>query len=192
MATEGRTAGRIRLDGVDKRIIEALQTEGRRPFRRIADDLAVSESAVRYRVQRLQEAGILQIVGLADPLRIGFATMALVGVRVQPGHLAEVSRRICALSEVSYVAMVTGSFDLFAEVICRDPADFTEFLTERLHRIEGIIGVESFMILQLHKLSYRWGAAAAEPNKRADGVATARAPRKRATKARPATTGART
>ena len=167
MATDGRPAGRIRLDGIDKRIIEELQAEGRRPFRRIADDLAVSESAVRYRVQRLQQAGILQIVGLADPLRIGFATMALVGVRVQPGHLAEVSRRISALSEVSYVAMVAGSFDLFAEVICRDPDDFTEFLTERLHRIEGILGVESFMILQLHKLSYRWGVAAAEPNKRA-------------------------
>src|SRR3990170_3310357 len=90
-----------------------------------------------------------------------------VGVRVQPGHLAEVSRRISALSEVSYVAMVAGSFDLFAEVICRDPDDFTEFLTGRLHRIEGILGVESFMILQLHKLSYRWGVAAAEPNKRA-------------------------
>ncbi len=176
MATDGRPAGRIRLDGIDKRIIEELQAEGRRPFRRIADDLAVSESAVRYRVQRLQQAGILQIVGLADPLRIGFATMALVGVRVQPGHLAEVSRRICALSEVSYVAMVVGSFDLFAEVICRDPDDFTEFLTGRLHRIEGIIGVESFMILQLHKLSYRWGAAAgAEPTERATRARRAKA-----------------
>jgi len=97
MATDGRTAGRIRLDSIDKRIIEELQAEGRRPFRRIADDLAVSERAVRYRVQRLQQAGILQIVGPADPLRIGFATMALGGVRVPPGPIAEVSRRISAL-----------------------------------------------------------------------------------------------
>ena len=164
MATDARAAGRIRLDGIDKRIIEELQAEGRRPYQRIADDLTVSESAVRYRVQRLQEAGILQIVGIADPLRIGFGTMALVGVRVRPGHLVEVSRQIAALPEVSYVAMVTGSFDVFAEVICRDPADFTEFLTDRLHRIEGILGAESFMILQLHKLSYRWGVGRIDPN----------------------------
>lgn len=162
MAQESRASGRIRLDAIDKRIIEELQVEGRRAFRRIADDIGVSEGAVRYRVQRLQETGILQIVGIADPLRIGFSTMALVGVRVQPGRLVEVCRQIAALPQTSYVAMVTGSFDLFAEVICRDPADFTEFLTERLHRIEGVLGAESFIILQLHKLSYRWGVGAVE------------------------------
>lgn len=163
MAGDGRSAGGIRLDTIDKRIIEELQVEGRRPFQRIADDIGVSEGAVRYRVQRLENAGILQIVGIADPLRIGFATMALVGIRVQPGRLVEVAQRIASLPQTSYVAMVTGAFDLFAEVICRDPADFTEFLTERLHRIDGILGAESFMILRLHKLSYGWGVGPIEP-----------------------------
>ncbi len=172
MVTDQQTAGHFRLDLIDKQIIEELQAEGRRPFQRIADDLAVSESVVRYRVQRLQDAGILQVVGIADPLRIGFATMALVGVRVRPGHLVEVSRRIAALPEVSYVAMVTGSFDLFAEVICRDPVEFTEFLTDRLHQIEGILGAESFMILQLHKLSYRWGVGRMDPDGPRPVVAT--------------------
>ena len=185
VTTDGRPTGRIRLDEIDDRIIEELQAEGRRPFRRIADDLAVSESAVRYRVQRLEEAGILQIVGIADPLRIGFTTMVLVGVRVSPGHLVEVSQQIAALPEVSYVAMVTGSFDVFAEAICRDPADFTSFLTDKLHRIEGIVGAESFMVLQLHKLSYRWGVGRTDPKAPLPSVGAVRAPRNRPGKSRP-------
>jgi Lrp/AsnC family transcriptional regulator, regulator for asnA, asnC and gidA len=163
MSGEGRSGRGIRLDGIDRRIIEELQVDGRRPFSRIAENLGVGEGAVRHRVKRLEAAGILQIVGIADPLKIGYGTMALIGIRVRPGFLSDVSRSIGSLPETSYVAMVTGAFDLFAEVICRDLADFTALLTERLYRIEGIMASESFMILQLHKLSYRWGAGLIEP-----------------------------
>jgi Lrp/AsnC family transcriptional regulator for asnA, asnC and gidA len=154
--------GRIRLDEVDRRIIEALQVEGRRPYKRIAAEIGVSEGAVRYRVQRLEDAGILQVVGIADPLRIGFNTMALVGVRVRPGTMEHVCRELAALPQASYVAMVTGSFDVFVEAICRDPEDFRRFLTEDLHAIDGVLGAESFIILELHKLAYGWGVASAD------------------------------
>jgi len=156
-------AGRLRLDEIDRSIIEALQVEGRRPYKRIADEIGVSEGAVRYRVARLEEAGILQVVGIADPLRIGFNTMALVGVRVRPGSMEQVCRELAALPQASYVAMVTGSFDVFVEAICRDPEDFRTFLTRDLHAIDGVLGAESFIILELHKLAYGWGVASADP-----------------------------
>lgn len=153
----------IRLDRVDQGIIEALQGDGRRPYSRIAAELGVSEGSVRYRVGRLEEAGILQVVGIADPLKVGFNTMALVGVRVEPGKLPQVCAELARLPQTSYVAMVTGAFDVFAEVICRDPADFRSFLTDHVHAIDGIRAAESFMILELHKLAYGWGVAGAEP-----------------------------
>jgi Lrp/AsnC family transcriptional regulator for asnA, asnC and gidA len=146
-----------RLDDVDRRVIAALQTDGRRPYSRIAADLGVSESVVRYRVQRLEEAGVLQVVGIADPLRLGFDRMALVGIRVRPGMVREVCQRVVELPETSYVVMVAGSFDVLIELVCRDTAHFTEVLTERLQKIDGIVATESFFALEIHKLAYGWG-----------------------------------
>ncbi len=152
----------LRLDDLDRRIIAVLQTDGRRPFSRIAADLDVSESVVRYRVGRLEEHGLLQIVGIADPLRIGFDRMALLGVRVQPGKLPDVCAAVSALPETSYVAETAGSFDLFVEVVCRDTSHFAELLKGRLHRIDGITAVDSFLVLGIHKLAYGWGVPGVE------------------------------
>jgi Lrp/AsnC family transcriptional regulator for asnA, asnC and gidA len=145
------------LDDIDRRIIGALQAEGRRPYSRIAKDLGVSESVVRYRVQRLEEAGMLQVVGIADPLRIGFDRMAMIGLKVRPGTLQQVCEAITAFPETSYVAAVAGSYDALVEVVCRDTAHFTELLTERLHHVDGVTSAESFLVLEIHKMAYGWG-----------------------------------
>lgn len=146
-----------KLDEIDKRVIAALQAEGRRPISRIAVDLGVSESVVRYRVQRLEQAGVLQVVGIADPLRIGFDRMALIGLKVRPGAVHQVCEAATALPETSYVAAIAGSYDVIIEVICRDTAHFTELLTERVHRIDGVLAAESFLVLEIHKMAYGWG-----------------------------------
>lgn len=160
----GRLGGEtLHLDQLDQGIIEALQRDGRRPYARIASELGMSEGAVRYRVQRLEESGILQVVGIADPLKIGFNTMALIGVRVEPGKLPAVTAELAKLPEASYVATVTGAFDVMVEVICRDPAHFRTFLTDGIHPIPGIRSAESFMILELHKLAYGWGVGDVKP-----------------------------
>lgn len=145
------------LDPTDRRIIGALQADGRRPYSRIASDIGVSESVVRYRVQRLEEAGMLQIVGIADPLRIGFDRMALIGIKVRPGTVEAVCEAATALPETSYVAAIAGSFDLIVEVICRDTSHFTELLNKRLHHIDGVVSTESFLVLEIHKMAYGWG-----------------------------------
>jgi Lrp/AsnC family transcriptional regulator for asnA, asnC and gidA len=152
----------VKLDDVDRGIIATLQADGRRPFSRIAGDLGVSESVVRYRVARLEEHGLLQIVGIADPLRIGFDRMALLGIRVRPGSVEHVCEEMAALPETSYVAETAGSFDLFVEVICRDTSHFAGLLKERVHRIDGVVAVESFLVLDIHKLAYGWGVPAVE------------------------------
>jgi Lrp/AsnC family transcriptional regulator for asnA, asnC and gidA len=145
------------LDLIDRRVIGALQAEGRRPYSRIAADLGVSESVVRYRVARLEESGMLQIVGIADPLRLGFDRMALIGLKVRPGTLQDVCRAVTAFPETSYVAAIAGAYDVIVEVICRDTAHFTELLTQRLHNTEGVLSTESFLVLEIHKMAYGWG-----------------------------------
>lgn len=152
------------LDDIDRRLIAELQTDGRKPYSRIASALDVSESVVRYRAQRLEDEGLLQVVGIADPLRIGFDRMALVGLRVEPGSARRVCEAATALPETSYVVMIGGSFDVLVEVICRDTDHFTELLTERLQTIDGIVAAESFFVLEVHKMAYGWGVP---------GVATA-------------------
>jgi Lrp/AsnC family transcriptional regulator for asnA, asnC and gidA len=148
-----------KLDDVDRRIIGALQADGRRPYSRIAADLGVSESVVRYRAQRLEATGVLQVVGIADPLRIGFDRMALIGLKVRPGTLEAVCEAVTGFPETSYVAAIAGSFDVLVEVICRDTAHFTELLTQRLHHVDGVVSTESFLVLQIHKMAYGWGVA---------------------------------
>ena len=145
------------LDEIDSGIIAALQVDGRRPYSRMSADLGVSESVIRYRVQRLEQADILQVVGIANPLRIGFDLMALVGVHCRGGTVNEVADAISKLPEPSYVAVTAGRFDLFVEVICRDTAHFHEFLTENLTHIDGVERCESFLVLDIKKLAYGWG-----------------------------------
>jgi Lrp/AsnC family transcriptional regulator for asnA, asnC and gidA len=147
----------VKLDEVDRGIIGALQADGRRPYSRIAAELGVSESVVRYRAQRLDQAGVLQVVGIADPLRIGFDRMALIGVKVRPGTVDAVCAAVTAFPETSYVVAIAGSFDVMVEVVCRDTAHFTELLTKRLHHVDGVVSAESFLVLEIHKMAYGWG-----------------------------------
>jgi Lrp/AsnC family transcriptional regulator for asnA, asnC and gidA len=151
-----------RLDDVDRNIIAALQADGRRAYSRIAADVGVSESVVRYRVQRLEQAGVLQVVGIADPLKIGFDHMAMIGVRTRPGTVAQVCATITEFPETSYVANTAGSFDAIVEVICRDTAHFTELLQERIQRVDGVVSTESFFVLEIHKMAYGWGVPEVE------------------------------
>jgi len=150
------------LDDTDRRIIAILQADGRRPYSQIAEDLGIPASSVRYRVQRLEDNGVLQIVGIANPLTIGFDRFAMIGLKVRPGTAREVSRRLSELPETSYVIMTAGQYDVMAEVICRDTGHFTDLVNERMHQIDGVTSTESFFVLEVHKLAYGWGVSRVE------------------------------
>jgi Lrp/AsnC family transcriptional regulator for asnA, asnC and gidA len=144
------------LSDLDKRIIEHLQEDGRRPFTQIATALGVSEAAVRARTNRLVEKGFLQIVGVADPEKLGFQ-QALIGIRCEPGKLLAVAEALAALKEVDYVVVTAGRFDILIETVSEDNEDLLRFLNDRLQRIDGVRDTETFTYLRLVKQTYQFG-----------------------------------
>ncbi|MEA2623208.1 MAG: Lrp/AsnC family transcriptional regulator, regulator for asnA, asnC and gidA [Chloroflexota bacterium] len=146
------------LSELDLQIVERLQEDGRRPFTRIASELGVSEAAVRARTNRLIERGVLQIVGVADPLKLGYDQMALVGVRCEGDRLLEAAAKIAELPEVIYVVVTAGAFDLLVETVCQDNEALLHFLAERLRKVPGVMTTETFVYLRIVKQSYHWGS----------------------------------
>jgi Lrp/AsnC family transcriptional regulator for asnA, asnC and gidA len=153
----GGSRGSDEVSALDKRIIEHLQQDGRRPFTQIAADLGVSEAAVRARTNRLVERGILQVVGVTDPLKLGFQQQAMIGVRCESNRLLEVADAVSAFPEVDYVVITAGPFDLLIEVVCEDNEALLHFLTEKLRAVGGVRETETFVYLRMVKQTYQWG-----------------------------------
>jgi Lrp/AsnC family transcriptional regulator, regulator for asnA, asnC and gidA len=145
------------VSALDKRIIEHLQQDGRRPFTQIAADLGVSEAAVRARTNRLVDRGILQVVGVTDPLKLGFQQMAMIGIRCEAARLMEVAARCAEMPEVDYVVVTAGTYDILIETVCEDNEGLLRFLAERLRTIDGVRETETFVYLRMVKQSYQWG-----------------------------------
>ena len=144
------------LDEISKKIIEQLQEDGRRPYGTIGQAVGLSESAVRQRVQRLLDAGVMQIVAVTDPLQVGFPRQALIGVRID-GETESVADALAEIDEVDYVVMTAGSFDILVEVVCEDDDHLLDLLSRRIRRIPGVRSTESFVYLRLRKQTYGWG-----------------------------------
>jgi Lrp/AsnC family transcriptional regulator for asnA, asnC and gidA len=156
MHQDGEMVGTERLDHVSRAIIEQLQQDGRRSYRAIGEVVGLSEAAVRQRVQRLQDSGVLQIVAVTDPMRVGFARAALVGVTVR-GAIEPVAAALEAIDEVSYLVICAGGFDLIAEVIVSDNRHLLDVIDQRMRSIAGVDRTETFMYLKIQKQTYTWG-----------------------------------
>ena len=152
------------VDKTDRAIISQLQYDGRMSFTDIAAELNISEGAVRRRVKRLINDGMLQIVGIAEPQLLGWNAAGMIGVDVQAGQVEAVAHQIAQFPEVSYLFMASGGFDLFAEVYCQDMDHFVSFLNKKLQKVPGVQRTETYMILKMFKLSYRWGDAEVHQN----------------------------
>ncbi|HEY74268.1 MAG: AsnC family transcriptional regulator [Chloroflexi bacterium] len=142
---------RNELDQVDRQIIAALKEDGRMSFAELARRLDVSPGMARERYHRLVQNNVLQVVAVTNPPAMGYRMMTLIGIKVDGSRLHEVARQIAAFDEVIYLVLCTGSYDILAEVVCRDNADLLQFLTERLHVVEGIRDAESFVYLDIVK-----------------------------------------
>jgi Lrp/AsnC family transcriptional regulator for asnA, asnC and gidA len=143
------------IDPLDGQIIEALQENGREPFRRIAGRLGVSEATVRARFARLSGDNVLHVSGITNPLALGFEGMAMVGIRVG-GAPEPVADEVSRWRETSYVVITAGQFDILVELVCADRAQFRE-LTNRIRTLPGVASTESFVYLELYKQLYDWG-----------------------------------
>src|ERR1700761_4170854 len=144
------------LDAPNRAIIEALQRDGRQPYGAIAEAVGLSEAAVRRRVQRLRESGIMQIVAVTDPLQLGFTRQAMIGINVE-GDVRKVAEKLSGMQEVDYVVMCAGSFDLLAEIVCEDDEALLQVLNDSVRSIPGVRATETFLYLKLAKQTYTWG-----------------------------------
>ena len=144
------------LDEVSKAIIEQLQQDGRRPYAAIGKVVGLSEAAVRQRVQRLIEGGVIQVVAVSDPMQLGFARQAMIGIGVH-GPLEPVADALAALDEVDYVVVTAGRYDLLAEAVCESDQALLDLISQRIRGIDGVTSTETFMYLKLRKQTYSWG-----------------------------------
>lgn len=156
VATRDMNAASSQIDAVSKAIIEQLQEDGRRPYAAIGKAVGLSEAAVRQRVQKLLDQGVMQIVAVTDPLTVGFRRQAMVGITVE-GDIDPVAESLAALDEVEYVVITAGSFDLLVEIVCEDDDHLLEMINKRIRALPGVRSTESFVYLKLRKQTYTWG-----------------------------------
>lgn len=152
-----RTGSRDTVDETSKAIIEQLQRDGRMAYSTIGKAVGLSEAAVRQRVQKLVEGGVMQIVAVTDPMQIGFARQAMIGISAS-GDVEAIAERLAAIDEVDYIVVTAGSTDLLVEVVVEDDEHLLRLVNGRIRTIEGINRTETFLYLKLVKQTYNWGA----------------------------------
>jgi Lrp/AsnC family transcriptional regulator, regulator for asnA, asnC and gidA len=144
------------LDEISKLIVEQLQHDGRKSYAEIGKVVGLSEAAVRQRVQKLTESGVMQVVAVTDPMRLGFSRQAMIGIKAS-GDVNDVAEALSAIPQVDYVVMTAGSFDLLAEVVCENDDDLISLLNGNIRLLPGVVSAETFVYLKLHKQFYNWG-----------------------------------
>jgi Lrp/AsnC family transcriptional regulator for asnA, asnC and gidA len=146
----------VAIDEIDKAIIRELQLDGRMPYAKLGPEVGLSQAAVRQRVQRLIELGVMQVVAVTDPLMLGFGLEAMVGVEVE-GDIRAVAAKLAKVDEVSYVVVTSGRFDLLVEVVCRDNEQLLAVVNDVMRSLPGVRTTETFTYLHLEKQTYSWG-----------------------------------
>ncbi len=149
----------IKLDKTEKKIMELLQSDGRRSFVDMADDVGVTEGTIRRKFYRLVREGIIRIAGVSDPFKIGFKSPAIIALNVEPGTLREVAEKISQLQPLHYVGLTTGIFDIVVQGVFPSNEDLARFILEDLGNIKGIREINTSLLLRIYKQSFEWGVA---------------------------------
>lgn len=144
------------LDDIDRALIVALQLDGRLSYAELGERIGLSAGGARLRVLRLEERGILQVVGVTDPLRLGYERMAMAGVTVQ-GDARAIADRIGALDGVIYLVLGTGPYDLLVEVLAADADGLYELVNTGIRGIDGVVSVQLFDYHEIHTHRFIWG-----------------------------------
>jgi len=154
-----RVSGKVKsnpLDDVSKAIIEQLQRDGRKSYAEIGKAVGLSEAAVRQRVQKLTDTGVVQVVAVTDPMQLGFYRQAMIGIRCS-GDTRLIADRLSEIRAVDYVVLTAGSFDIMVEVVCESDDDLITLLNSQIRSLEGVVSTETFVYLKLKKQLYNWG-----------------------------------
>ena len=149
-----RTQALDSLDDIDRYIIEAMRLDGRVAFAQIAQQLNVSPGMIRVRYNRMVGLGVIRVVAITNPLRMGYTTMTMIGIRTEGDKMLSVAQKVAEFEEVIYLIVVSGRYDIIAEVVCRDHSDLLRFLTEKLYGVDGVRESETFVHLKIEKEVY--------------------------------------
>ncbi len=144
------------LDAVDRSIIGELQVDGRMSYAELGPKVGMSQAAVRQRVNRLIDRGVMQVVAVTDPLSLGLSTQAMVGITVS-GDVRAVAAAVADLVEAEYVLITAGRFDVLAEVLCEDNDALLTLVNDRILQIDGVASTEVSPVLKMEKLTFSWG-----------------------------------
>lgn len=153
---DGGVSNRIELDALDRQILRLLRDDGRRPNAEIARAVGVSEPTARKRIERLQENGVLRIIGLLDPAATGFPVYAMMLIEVEPHRIQEVGAELATMDRVANVSYITGRAQIWCEAMLPDSETFHTFLREDLTAVSGIVRTEAFQVLAIDKFNYMW------------------------------------
>ncbi|MCD6725958.1 MAG: Lrp/AsnC family transcriptional regulator [Solirubrobacteraceae bacterium] len=148
--------GQVALDETDKAILRELQHDGRMSYAALGPKVGLSAPAVRQRIQRLTDSGVLHVVGVTDPLALGLPVMAMLGVRAD-GDVREIADRIGEVDAVIYLVLTSGAYDLLVEVVCREPHELLDVVNDHIKAIPGVRSVESLVYLDIHTHRFTWG-----------------------------------
>ena len=146
----------ISLDAVDRAILGCLRTDGRMTNKAIGHSVGVTEATVRRRLQRMQDSGTLRVVPVVEPNTIGLNTGLFVGLKVTPGHTAEVSEAIAKLPEVRYVAVTAGQYDMLVEAFVGGTSDLASLILDAIGRTPHVVSIETMTVLRVAKFAYEW------------------------------------
>lgn len=158
MADEEQALSPLAIDDIDKAIIRLLQSDGRMAYAKLGPAVGLSAAAARQRVQRLTESGIIEIVAVSQPLKLGFTIQALVGVRAD-GDLRALAAALAEIEQIVYVVVTTGHYDVIVEVVCRDARELLTIVNDQIRTLSGVTSTETYNYLYIEKVNYSWGTA---------------------------------
>ncbi len=145
------------IDDIDRKLLSALQRDGRCGYAELGELVGLTAGGARRRVMRLEERGIIQIVGVTDPLRLGYRSMAMVGIVAQ-GDVEQIADALNELQNVVYVVIAAGQYDLLAEVIAEDQAALFEVINREVRNVPGVLRIETFPYYSIRTHRFGWGA----------------------------------
>ena len=148
---------RRNLDDLDITIVEILQEDARQTFAQLAERVGVSDATVRRRFHRLLEDDVFRIKAVADPFKLGYVVIVIIGMWVDRPHLKAAEAYVCSLPEVRFVGVTMGSYDLMMEAWFRSRRELVDFMTDTLAVVPGMGRTETFEVIRLSKYTYDWG-----------------------------------
>lgn len=154
--SDAKLTTKAHLDDISKRIIELLQGDGRLSYSAIAEHVGLSESAARHRVQKLIESGVMQVVAVTDPMQMGFARQAMIGIKVS-GDVRKVAAKLSKMEQLDYIVITTGRFDILAELVAESDDELLTVVSGQISAVDNVLMTETFVYLQLEKQTYAWG-----------------------------------